>query len=552
VSNVDDLGIDRDALVAVFLAETEEGLTAMDESLVRLETAPGDEEVLNRIFRVAHTLKGNAATLGLAAPADFAHHLEDLLDRVRARTLAVTSPLISLLLEAADALRVLVPAAAAGEDELRPEQKVLLERLERFVLGAPAEEPAASAASAQPSVPSQAKTLRVDVAKLDRMLNLSGEISISRGRLSALLEAGTEADGADVVDALRELDALFLDLQEQITKVRMVPVGPTFRRFVRTVRDVAAAHGKEAHLVVDGEDVEVDMSIIEMIRDPLTHLIRNALDHGIESPEVRAAHGKPRSGCITLRARHEAGRIVLQVSDDGAGLSRERILARARAIGRVADGERLGDADVYRLIFEPGFSTAAAVTDMSGRGIGLDVVRRNVDALRGTVSVEGREGRGATITIRLPLTLAIIRGFLVGVAGQTYVVPLESVSECVDGSIAGASAEVSGVLSLRGEAIPYLRLRRSFALEGPPGERECVVVLRSGEARSGLVVDALLGECEAVIKPLGRLLPGLPGIASATILASGHVALILDIATLLEEAASRARQAAEGSTEIAS
>jgi two-component system chemotaxis sensor kinase CheA len=385
VSDVDDLGFDRAEIVAVFVAETEEGLTAMDESLVRLETVPGDEEVLNRIFRVAHTLKGNAATLGFAAPTEFAHHLEDVLDRVRARTLAVTSPLISLLLEAADALRVLVPAAVAGVDELRPEQQALLGRLDRFALGTPSEEPVAPAASVEPVRPGPAKTLRVEVAKLDRMLNLSGEISISRGRLSSLVQAGTEADGADVVDALRELDALFLDLQEQITKVRMVPVGPTFRRFVRTVRDVAAAHGKEAYLVVEGEDVEVDTSIIEMIGDPLTHLIRNALDHGIESPEARAAQGKPRAGCITLRARHEAGRIVIQVSDDGAGLSRDRILARARAIGRVGEGERLADAEVDRLVFEPGFSTAAAVTEMSGRGIGLDVVRRNVDALRGTV-----------------------------------------------------------------------------------------------------------------------------------------------------------------------
>jgi two-component system chemotaxis sensor kinase CheA len=544
VTAIDDGDLDRQVLMSVFLAETEEGLAGMDEALVELEKAPADAEILNRIFRVAHTLKGNAASMGLAAPAEFAHGLEDLLERVRAHTVAVTVPLITLLLEAADALRVLVPAAAAGTAELTPAHRALMARLDRGSGAAPGDAPAAAAAAPLTEAPSnQAKTLRVDVARLDRMLDLSGEISIARGRLSTLVAAASPEEREPLVDALRDVEALFLDLQDQIMKVRMVPVGPTFRRHLRTVRDAAAAHGKEAHLVLHGEDVEVDTSVIELIRDPLTHLIRNALDHGIETPERRRAQGKPASGCITLRARHEASWIVIEISDDGAGLSRDRILARAQATGRVKDGSHFSDAEVFRLMFEPGFSTAHTVTEMSGRGVGLDVVRRNVEALRGTVVVEARPG-GTTFTIRLPLTLAIIRGFLVGVAGETYVVPMESVGQCLDSAPDGDEAAASGVVQWRGEAVPYLRLRRVFALGGAVASRECALTLRRGSANAALVVDEVLGECEAVIKPLGRFLQGLPGIASATILASGQVALILDVPALLDVATVRAREGA--------
>ncbi|HVQ30210.1 MAG TPA: Hpt domain-containing protein, partial [Vicinamibacteria bacterium] len=370
--------LDLEEIIATFVAETEEGLSTMEQALIGLEARPADAELLGSIFRVAHTLKGNAAILGLAVPAEFAHALEDLLDRVRAKTVPVTAVLVTLLLEAVDVLRVMVPEAVAGAGSMQTAHRELLGRLTASAAspGSPTvafpAEPAATTARAD-----GARTLRVDVGKLDRMLNLSGEISIARGRLASLLAqrlAGRHRE--ELQDALRELEDLFLDLQEQISKVRMVPVGPTFRRYVRTVRDVAAAHGKRARLVVEGEDVEVDTSVIEHIRDPLTHLVRNAPDHGIEDPGGRQRAGKDPVGRLTLRAYHEAGRIVIQLEDDGAGLSRERILARAHKAGRAADAERLTDAEVYRLIFEPGFSTAETVTDLSGRGIGMDVVRR--------------------------------------------------------------------------------------------------------------------------------------------------------------------------------
>jgi two-component system chemotaxis sensor kinase CheA len=537
VTVADEPDFDLEGIIATFLAETEEGLAGMEEALVRLEARPADEEILSTIFRVAHTLKGNAASLGFAAPAEFAHSLEDLLDRLRARTLPVTGALVTLLLQAVDALRVMVPEAARGVEGMRPGHKELSGRLAAWGTAA-ASEPGATAPAPAPG-PSEerARTLRVDVGRLDRILNLSGEISIARGRLASLLERRTGPGREEDLDALRELDGLFQDLQEQITKVRMVPVGPMFRRFVRTVRDVAQGHGKRARLLVEGEDVEVDTTVIELIRDPLTHLVRNAIDHGIEDPEARRARGKDPTGQLVLRAFHDAGGIVIQLVDDGAGLNRDRILARARSLGRALDTERLSDADVHRLVFEPGFSTAHAVTDLSGRGIGMDVVRRNVEALRGSVAVESHEDQGTTVTIRLPLTLAIIRGFLVGVGEESYVIPLETVTECVDLPAAEAHADAaSGVLELRGEAVPFVRLRRTLALPGTSRQRESVVVLRRDGEAAGLAVDELRGECEAVIKPLGRLFQGLPGIAGATILASGRVALILDTPALLKSA----------------
>jgi two-component system chemotaxis sensor kinase CheA len=309
---------------------------------------------------------------------------------------------------------------------------------------------------------------------------------------------------------------------------------------VRTVRDVAAAHGRQARLIIEGEDVEVDTTVVQHIHDPLTHMIRNALDHGIESPEVRMRKGKDPCGSVTLRAYREAGSIVIQLADDGAGLDRERILARARALGTVTDPEVLTEHELHRLVLEPGFSTAQQITDLSGRGIGLDVVRRNVERLRGSVGIESREGQGTTITLRLPLTLAIITGFAVEVANETYLIPLDTVVECLELPREECPhADGRGVLSVRGQALPYLRLREVFALPGSPRGREHVLVVRHDGGHVGLAVDVLCGESQTVIKPLGPLFHGLPGIAGSAILGSGRVALILDVEALLRQAVPR-------------
>jgi two-component system chemotaxis sensor kinase CheA len=322
-------------------------------------------------------------------------------------------------------------------------------------------------------------------------------------------------------------------------KARMVPLGPVFRRHVRTVRDVAAAHGKEARLETFGEDVEVDTSVVEHISDPLTHMIRNAIDHGIEPPDVRRRRGKDPCGSVVLRAFRDAGSIVIQVVDDGAGLDRRRIIARARSLGAVADAEALSDQQLHRLVLEPGFSTAEAVTDLSGRGVGLDVVRRNVERLRGAVEIESREGQGTTITLRLPLTLAIITGFAVGVGEETFLMPLDAVLECLElPKEECPHADGRGVLSLRGEALPYLRLGAAFGMDGAAGQEHVVVVQHDG-GKAGLVVHGLFGESQTVIKPLGRLFRDVPGIAGSAILGSGRVALILDVPALVRQAAAR-------------
>jgi two-component system chemotaxis sensor kinase CheA len=534
----------------------------MEEALVALETEPENDETLQTIFRVAHTLKGNASSLGYPRVAGFAHGVEDTLQHLRDRTIPVTGSVITLLLRAVDALRHMVPEAVAGNEEMSPGHEALLKLLGETGTMAVEEKAKAAAALVAPerrqrswgrrkddieAWKDRGRTLRVDIEKLDRILDLTGEIAIARGRLRQMLEERVGRAGEEVLEAHLEADRLYLDLQELVMKARMVPVGPIFRQYVRTVRDMAAATGKSVRLLTEAGDVEVDTRVIEHLRDPLTHMIRNAVDHGIEPPQGRQARGKDPCGHVSLRACHEAGSIVIQVADDGSGLDRERIVEQARSEGLVAEPEKLTDAEICRLVFEPGFSTAEAVTDLSGRGVGMDIVRRNVEALRGSVAIDSRQGEGTTITIRLPLTLAIIEGFAVGVGDETYVIPLEAVLECLE-----LPAEEKhrgngcGVIYLRGQALPYLRLRDQFALPGPPPPRENIVVVHHGGGQAGIAVDVLYGASQTVIKPLGELFEGLPGIAGSTILGSGRVALILDVPSLLREAVGRQSQSAGG------
>jgi two-component system chemotaxis sensor kinase CheA len=316
--------------------------------------------------------------------------------------------------------------------------------------------------------------------------------------------------------------------------LRMVRLGPAFRAHQRTVRDVAHQRGKLVHLVREGEDVEVDTSISEQLRDPLTHMIRNAVDHGIESPEDRVAAGKSATGRLVLRALHQAGVIVIEVEDDGRGLNREKIAARAVSMGLVDDATAISDEELFDCIFEPGFSTAAEVTAVSGRGVGMDVVRRHIRALRGTIDVASTPGHGTRFTIRLPLTVAIINGLLVAAGGEHYVVPLDTVEECVDFQSAQAQGTTVGVLNLRGVPVPYAHLAASIGGAASQSARACAVILRQGHRRIGLVVDSLDGDCQAVIKPLSGMLERLPGIAGSTILGNGRVALIVDVPQLVE------------------
>ncbi len=537
------MDIDHEALVQLFLAESSEEIASLEESVLRLEARPDDAEAIATIFRHAHTLKGNASSLGFPAVAELAHALEDLLDELRAGRREVTPGLASLMLRAVDALQDLVPRAVRGEGELGTAQREVLAELRATRAASmsderrssPGRRVADSISSFEAGAAPAQRTLRVDLDKLDAMMNLVGELAVARGRLGQTLLDALAGDAA--LDAFREAERLSSDLQRLVLETRMVPLGPTFRQFARTVRDLSAARGKQARLVVEGDDVEVDTSVIEKIRDPLTHMVRNAMDHGIETPETRLAAGKDAVATIALRARHEGSSVVIELSDDGAGLQHGRILARARERGMAGERALLSEREVHELIFRPGFSTADRVTEMSGRGVGMDVVRRNVASLRGTVEVASGEGRGTTFTIRLPLTLAVIQGFLVAAGGETYVVPLDVVRECVDLPASEAAAgHGTGVLDLRGEPVPYLRLRSALGAPGAGAERESVVVVSSDGGLAGLAVDTVLGEGQVVIKPLDHSLHGVRGLAGCTILGDGHVALILDVPSLMAEA----------------
>jgi len=310
----------------------------------------------------------------------------------------------------------------------------------------------------------------------------------------------------------------------------MVQIGTTFRRFERVVRDVSADLGKDVALILTGSDAEVDKALVERIGDPLMHLVRNSLDHGIESPEERAAAGKPARGSLRLNAFHHSGSIVIEVIDDGKGLDRERILAKAVERGLVETGAGLPDQEVFALIFEAGLSTAEKVSNLSGRGVGMDVVRRNVADLRGTIEVESTLGVGTTMRIRLPLTLAIIDGFLVGVGDASFVIPLDRVTECVE---LPAGPHVRDCIDLRGAVLPFIRLRNLFGVAGEPARRQNLVVVEHAGQRTGLVVDQLMGEFQTVIKPLGALFRDVRGISGSTILGNGEAALILDVAMLV-------------------
>ena len=379
----------------------------------------------------------------------------------------------------------------------------------------------------------ETRFIRVRADKLDRLIDLIGELVIASS--GAQLVAQTEQSPRFAEAALRIHD-LVQEARDGALGLRMVPIGETFARFNRVVRDVCKQLGKDVALQITGGDTELDKSMVETIADPLMHLVRNSMDHGIETADERVAAGKPAQGRLALHAYHESGAIAIEVSDDGKGLNRERILAKGIERGLVAPDAQLDDETIYNLIFAPGFSTAEQVTNLSGRGVGMDVVRRNIEALRGQIKIASTPGRGATMQIRLPLTLAIIDGFLTSVGGVSYVLPLELVAECLEvpAECEAHPERVTGHFDLRGEVLPYLDVGQFYRHERrQPVGRRSLVLVRDGGSRVGLIVDRLHGEHQTVIKPLGRVFQHIRGLAGSTILGSGEVALILDVPAML-------------------
>jgi two-component system, chemotaxis family, sensor kinase CheA len=538
----------RDLILKSFLAESGEGLGQMEQDILGLESRPEDGELIQSVFRVVHTMKGNACLLELQNLMVFAHALEDLLDAIRNGKLSVEPDIITLLLASLDVLRQMSAAAGQGVDETSQSATDMMARISYYLssdskkqANAAEDDSAVLAPETAPVLAGAARkettrTLRVDVEKLDRLLNLVGEITIARGRMTQLLASKGDTTLEEIRDAHSFADALHLELRETILKTRMVPMGLLFRQYARTVRDLAKSHGKMAELQIEGEEVEVDTSIVEHLRDPLLHMVRNAVAHGIEPSTVRTRIGKPQAGTITVRAAHQGSNIRIEVSDDGAGLDRQGIIEAARRRGLAAELDKLSDHDIQQLIFEPGFSTASQVSELSGRGVGMDVVRRNVQALRGSVQITSQPGSGTTVHIQLPLTLAIIEGFAVGIGNETYVIPVDQVAECVKlPEEQNDLGRKEGILQLRDAPLPFLYLKDHFGLAGERSRRQSIVVVQHDANQVGLVVDALHGAMQTVIKPLPAIVKDVPGVSGSAILGSGRVALILDIPGLLRD-----------------
>lgn len=394
------------------------------------------------------------------------------------------------------------------------------------------------------------QTIRVNALKLESLVNLVGELVI--GSANAELNARKQSDSI-LNEAMENLSRLVEEVRDTALGLRMVQIGETFNRYKRVVREVSRDLGKEIDLHISGAETELDKTLIEKIGDPLMHLVRNAIDHGIESPEKRMEAGKPAKGVVSLEAFHDSGSIVIQIKDDGGGLSKDKILEKALEKGLVEENQQLTDQEIYRLIFGAGFSTAESVSNLSGRGVGMDVVRKNIESLRGQVDIDSEPGHGSTISIRLPLTLAIIDGFQVRVGDTQYIVPLDMVDECIElnESLRGHDANANYV-NLRGEILPFMHLSDMFGSSGEVEEkhRDNIVVVQFAGKKAGFVVDELLGEHQTVIKPLGKVFQNLKGISGATILGSGEVAMIIDIPEMVNRVINSGHNASAASNSI--
>ena len=556
------------ALIAAFVVESRELLQAMDQDLVKLENTPDDDELLNRVFRALHTIKGTAGFLGFAPIVRLGHCAEDVLNALRRHEVSLTRPMTDALLAARDRLGLMLDDLHAGGLKQKYEIEPLLEELEHL------QHPRDSRAERDPSgqfssqIPSVSdspddsagahkanshatQTMRVDVRKLDDLINLIGELVLERNRLLQLtktLSSDSNAVDSPLAHSASRLSFITEELQAAALRTRMVPIETVFCKFPRLVRDLAQSLKKEAALVIRGQDTEIDRIMVELISDPLVHLVRNSLDHGLESPATRENAGKPRKGTISIEARQEGDHIFVAISDDGAGIDPARVLGKGIECGLVhADrAANLGQREILDLIFLPGFSTAEKATNLSGRGVGMDVVRTNLKKVNGSVEVHSQVGQGTTVVMHLPLTLAVVPVLLVQAADEVFALPLRTIVKTA--RLATAKVHwVDGceVVCLRGEMLPLLRLRSLCPRPGGQDvAEEKIVVMAVGEKKVALLVDGLAGQESTVIKPLGSYLHDCAGIAGATVCGDGRVRLMLDPGELVKWAAIGGPQAA--------
>jgi two-component system, chemotaxis family, sensor kinase CheA len=545
-------------LVGIYLEDAREHLAVLDKALLRLEREGPSPEVAGSVLGPLHTLKGNSGMIGFTAVKDYVHRLEEVFARARDGALALDAARLDRLFEGATALREAVETAcAAGGDvrDLSPEKEALAALLESAGPSGLRPAPAPSgpdAAKTGPDAalaPARSSMVRVDFAKLDHLLNLVGELIVHRTKLSELARQVADAApaaGPQLLEAVHLVAGVSTQLQETIMDVRMLPLRHVFERFPRLVRDLARQQGKQVELLLQGEDTRVDKAVIDEIGEPLVHLIRNAVDHGIETPAARAARGKAATGTLLLAAAQESNQVVITLVDDGAGIDAAGVRRKAVESGLVAPDEVLDDREAIQLIFTEGFSTARTVTDVSGRGVGLDVVVQSMEKLNGLIEAETIPGAGTKFTLRLPLTLAIITVLMVEVGGGVYALPSGAVVE----SLRYPKSEVARIggrdtLRVRDRIVPLLHLAEVFGSASAGGDEAYAVIVGRGEKRLGLTVDRLRGQQDVVIKALDPVVAeSVVGIAGATILGDGRVVLILDVASLFEGRRARARSRA--------
>jgi len=578
---------DKSEFVSYFRDEAEELLQQIDADLLQLEdhvaSGHADTELVNSLFRALHTIKGSSGMLQFTDIQNLAHKLENLCDLLRKERMPLSESCVDVLFSGRDFLTDLVHAAIEGgetpsglldyggrldsfvavyEETPVPDGKLSLNEDETAAFEAEVArllkeaEPAAPANKQKRSTAHQ--TIRVDIGRLDLLLNLVGELVINRTRISdiasTLGRALTDKNGvavalnghakelAPLAKALADSSALLArttnEIQESIMKVRMVPIGQVFDRFPRMIRDVAKARGKDVRLQISGAETDLDKTIVDEVGEPLMHLLRNCIDHGIETPEERERRGKPRYGSISLNAYHEGNQIIIEVSDDGNGIDLERVRERGVKQGLISADDKLTDGEIIELIFTPGFSTAEAISDVSGRGVGMDVVKKNIARIKGVFDVNTVPGAGTTFTIKLPLTLAIIQALLVRVSRELYAIPLDSVIESQRVEMHDVrTVHGNEVITLRGQVLPLVRVADFFRLGGGRDPEKVMIVIVGLQGRQvGLVVDSFQGEQEIVIKPLSDVVGRIPGISGATILGNGSISLIIDVHSLVSEA----------------